>query len=101
MIDFDELVKVGRDTPAYHEEDDCLDCGAKTGKPCDLDCDHRGGAAKKAVRAKIADLPTAQFEELLRVARKREAEDDETPGFFWAWWAVDEEAIARGVHRTL
>lgn len=101
MIDFDELVKVGRDTPAYHEEDDCLVCGAETGEPCTLDCDQRGGEARKAVRAKVVGLTGEQFEKVLRAAREREARNDETPGFFWAWWAVDDEAAARGLPRAL
>ncbi|QKW06960.1 hypothetical protein HUT18_11690 [Streptomyces sp. NA04227] len=98
---FDELVKVGRDTPAYHEDDDCLDCGAETGEPCEVDCEHRGGEAKQAVRLKVAGLTAVEFEELLRVAQKRAAEGDSTPGFSWAWSAVGDEAAARGVPLVL
>ncbi|WP_433856690.1 hypothetical protein [Streptomyces kronopolitis] len=101
MIDFDELVGIGRDTPAYHEGDDCLTCGAETGESCTLDCDDRGGEARKAVREQVAGLSGEQFEKVLRAAREREARDDETPGFFRAWWAVDDEAAARGLPRTL
>ncbi|WP_432001598.1 hypothetical protein [Streptomyces sioyaensis] len=101
MITFDELVAIGRDTQNGDLGDRCLTCRAAAGEPCTLDCDDRGGAARKVVGAMVAGLAGEQFEEVLRAAREREARDDETPGFFWAWWAVDDEATARGLPRTL
>ncbi|QKW06959.1 hypothetical protein HUT18_11685 [Streptomyces sp. NA04227] len=99
MITFDELVSIGRDTQATDLNKRCLICEVEPGTPCTESCDKRGEAAARRVRDLVKNLPGAQFEELLAVAREREASDDETPGFFWAWSAVDEEATARGLGR--
>ncbi|NGO66773.1 hypothetical protein [Streptomyces boncukensis] len=97
MITFDELVKIGRDTQNDDLGDECLICQAEPGQPCGVDCDKRGELAARRVREMTVNLPGEQFEELLAAAREGEARDDETPGFFWAWLAVDEEATARGL----
>lgn len=97
MITFDELVAIGRDTQLDDRDEPCGICEAEPGELCGVECDKRGELAERRVRELVGNLPGEQFEELLAAAREREARDDETPGFFWAWCAVDEEATARGL----
>lgn len=100
MIDFDELVQIGRETPAYHEDDDCLDCDAAAGEPCAVDCQHRGGQAREAVKERIADLGDVEFADLWRTARQRRSRDKGAPGFSWAWLAIEDEVEDRGLIRV-
>lgn len=96
VIDFDELVRIGRDTQISNRREPCGICQAKPPQPCTLFCDARGDAAVRRVRDLLKNLPSEQFETLLDIARQSEARDDETPGFFWAWLAVTDEAFDRG-----
>jgi hypothetical protein len=97
VIDLDELVRIGRETPAYHTDDDCLDCDAAAGQPCAVDCNHRGGEARQAVKERIADLGDVEFRDLLDAARHRRGFDKEAPGFSWAWLAIEDEVEERGL----
>ncbi|MGW4731805.1 hypothetical protein ACWEQC_22025 [Streptomyces shenzhenensis] len=96
-ITFEDLVQLAARTQPADVSEVCGTCGAAADATCTLDCDNRGAAAVDEVTNQIADLPCAEFEKILRSAREREARDDETPGFFWAWLAVDTEAEARGM----
>ncbi|MEU6595292.1 hypothetical protein ABZ923_39880 [Streptomyces sp. NPDC046881] len=96
-ITFDDLVRVALNAQPVTTDEECLTCGAEVGQPCTLKCDARGEAAKDMVADLIGDLPREEFQTILREAREREARDDDTPGFFWAWWEVDDEAQARGI----
>lgn len=97
MKDFDELVKVARDEPPYTLSEECGTCGAEIGANCTVDCDTCGEKAVQAVRKLLDPLDGEEFAKMLRAAREREARDGETPGFFWAWEAVNDEADERGV----
>ncbi|MDQ0762041.1 hypothetical protein [Streptomyces canus] len=94
---FEDLVRIAASTEAPGMHDECGACEAAIGEPCTLNCDNRGAAARDAVRAEVVEMTGERFREVLKDAREREARDDETPGFFWAWWAVDAEAQARGL----
>lgn len=95
MITFDDLVKIGRDAQPDRDGQECGICRAEPGEPCGVECDKRGELAKRSVGELVINLTNEQFEELLAVARERQERDDQTPGSFWAWLAVDEEAMAR------
>ncbi|WP_434593321.1 hypothetical protein [Streptomyces sp. A5-4] len=99
-ITFEDLVHTALQLPTASTDGECGTCGAESGEPCTLSCDDRGAQARKEVRAFLIHPPGAQFEEVLKDAREREERDDETPGFFWAWWAVDDEAERRGTSRA-
>lgn len=98
MTDIGELLRIGRETPAYHEEDDCRECGVVTGQPCTVDCEHRGGQARDAVRARIAGVDRETFVELRGALRVVCAGQDEAPPEArWVWLALHDEAEVRGL----
>lgn len=47
--------------------------------------------------ALVGALPRDEFVSVLRTALEREMRDDQMPGFYWVWWAVADEAEARGI----
>ncbi|MGW2951547.1 hypothetical protein [Streptomyces eurythermus] len=96
-ITFEGLVQVALQAQPATTDEECLICGAEVGAPCALKCDARGEVAKDMVADLIGDLPREEFVTILREAREREARGDETPGFFWAWREIDDEAQARGM----
>ncbi|MEV6738669.1 hypothetical protein AB0N14_17740 [Streptomyces sp. NPDC051104] len=96
-ITFESLVRVALKAQPCDTSDECGVCGAGADELCAVDCDNRGEVAMDQVADLIGDLPRDEFVSILRSALEREMVDDETPGFFWAWSAVDDEAQVRGL----
>ncbi|KQW13546.1 hypothetical protein [Streptomyces sp. Root369] len=97
VITFEDLVQVARNAQPVITDEECLTCGAEVGQPCAFSCDQRGEAAKDEVAVLVGDLPREEFVRVLRTAMERDMNGDQAPGFFWAWWVVDDEAQARGL----
>lgn len=92
----DDLIRHGL-TVQTDTHEHCGTCEARIGEPCTVDCDTRGEQSTEAIGALLREMPGDQFRQLLAEARKRNARDDETPGFHWAWRAVDIDASERGL----
>ncbi|WP_158012960.1 hypothetical protein [Streptomyces sp. Root369] len=54
-------------------------------------------SARPGMCALVGALPRDEFVSVLRTALEREMRDDQMPGFYWVWWAVADEAEARGI----